>query len=89
MPDKITFTYHLNPPTDIHTQVPASAAVDMAYDAYDAKTIRAVQSRLNEVLTTWKDAIGDLEKSKEDPGVVAYGQGKASKMQGKEDSDEE
>jgi hypothetical protein len=40
-------------------------------------------------LTIWKDAIGDHEKSKEDPGVIGYGQGKASKMQEKEDSDEE
>jgi hypothetical protein len=33
-----------------------------------------------ENLSPWKDAIGDLEKMKEDPGKPGFGRGKASMM---------
>ncbi|WWC64411.1 uncharacterized protein I303_107021 [Kwoniella dejecticola CBS 10117] len=42
--------------------------------------IREVQTNLNEVLTQWKDAIGDAEKSKEDLGKVGHGKGRATVM---------
>lgn len=89
MSDNITFSYSLQPPKGIQTHEPAAASAEIPYDAYDPSAIRVTQNRLNEILTSWKDAIGDLEKSKEDPGVIGYGQGKASKMQEKEDSEEE
>lgn len=43
-------------------------------------TLRKAQKDLNENLTSWKDAIGDREKSKEDPGTIGYGRGKAAVM---------
>jgi hypothetical protein len=45
-------------------------------------TLRQAQAHLNATMTAWKDAIGDREKSKEDLGNVAFGQGKASRMTG-------
>ena len=89
MPDKITITYDLHPPSGVQAQSATAASVAIPYDAYNNSALRTAQAQLNEILTTWKDAIGDLEKSKEDPGVIGYGQGKASKMQDKDESDEE
>ncbi|WVF73170.1 hypothetical protein IAT40_007989 [Kwoniella sp. CBS 6097] len=43
-------------------------------------SVRDVQVQLNEILTGWKEAVGDLEKSKEDLGQVAYGRGRATVM---------
>lgn len=86
----ITLTYTVNPPTGVETATPAHDTITINSDAYDSAGVRQAQAKLNEVLTVWKDAIGDREKSKEDPGVIGYGQGKASKMmQGKEDSSSE
>jgi hypothetical protein len=45
-----------------------------------AAVIREAQTALNSKLTSWKDAIGDLEKHKEDLGKVAHGQGRAARM---------
>ncbi|OCF61112.1 hypothetical protein L486_00756 [Kwoniella mangroviensis CBS 10435] len=42
--------------------------------------IRNVQQSLNDTLTKYKDAVGDLEKSKEDFGKVAHGMGRATVM---------
>jgi hypothetical protein len=83
----ITLTYTVKPPSGIETATPKNDTIEFTSDAYDSAGVRQAQAKLNEVLTVWKDAIGDLEKSKEDPGVIGYGQGKASKMmQGKADS---
>ncbi|KAL1406429.1 hypothetical protein Q8F55_008128 [Vanrija albida] len=55
----------------------------------DASTqLLAVQARINEVLTAWKDAIGDAEKHKEATGKVAYGQGKAQRLMAANKADE-
>jgi hypothetical protein len=83
----ITLTYTVNPPSGVETATPTTDTLTFTSDAYDSTAVRQAQAKLNEVLTVWKDAIGDREKSKEDPGVIGYGQGKASKMmRGKEDS---
>ncbi|WVR00344.1 hypothetical protein IAU59_007487 [Kwoniella sp. CBS 9459] len=50
------------------------------YYADLTKSVREVQVQLNEILTGWKEAVGDLEKSKEDLGTVAYGRGRATVM---------
>lgn len=42
--------------------------------------LRDAQSALNEILTPWKNAIGDKEKIKEDLGKVGYGKGRAARM---------
>ena len=91
MSSGITLTYKLNPPSGIETDVPSSNTIDLPSDSpCDAAAVRQAQAQLNQILTVWKDAIGDKEKSKEDPGVIGYGQGKASKMmQGKDSSSEE
>ncbi|WVR07832.1 hypothetical protein IAU60_004875 [Kwoniella sp. DSM 27419] len=43
-------------------------------------SVRQLQLTLNDTLTAWKDAVGDLEKSKEDQGKVAFGRGRATVM---------
>lgn len=43
-------------------------------------TLRDAQRTLNEILTAWKDAIGDKEKTKEDLGKVTPGMGRATRM---------
>ena len=42
--------------------------------------LRESQRVLMENLSGWKDAIGDTEKMKEDPGRPGYGRGKAALM---------
>lgn len=42
--------------------------------------LRTAQKEINDTLTAWKDAIGDKEKSKEDPGTIGFGRGKAAMM---------
>lgn len=52
----------------------------LAYYSALSCTVLQAQKDLNESLTVWKDAVGDKEKHKEDPGKVAYGKGKAARM---------
>ena len=42
--------------------------------------LRESQRVLMESLSGWKDAIGDSEKGKEDPGTPGFGRGKAAQM---------
>lgn len=42
--------------------------------------LRESQRVLMESLSGWKDAIGDSEKGKEDPGTPGFGRGKAALM---------
>ncbi|EJT45282.1 hypothetical protein A1Q1_06351 [Trichosporon asahii var. asahii CBS 2479] len=89
----ISFSYAVAPPEGITCSTPAtkSQSVDFtpgksdrsATNAYyEAATpaLREAQLRLNELLTEWKDAVGDAEKQKEDRGKVAYGKGKAARL---------
>lgn len=78
----ISITYVVQPPRGITTSIPAESTV-----TYDARDLRNAQRSLNDALTVWKDAIGDLEKAKEDPGKVPHGQGKVARML--QDSDSE
>jgi hypothetical protein len=82
MPSSIVITYNINPPDGIEVTAPASGTITK-----DAKSLRDAQTQLNDALTIWKDAIGDREKSKEDPGKIAHGQGKVARMMQDEDSD--
>ncbi|WVW85984.1 hypothetical protein I302_108022 [Kwoniella bestiolae CBS 10118] len=49
---------------------------------YESLTIslRSLQQNLNDTLTKYKDAVGDLEKQKEDFGKVGHGMGRATVM---------
>jgi hypothetical protein len=58
---------------------PALSATEAFY-ARAAPALRDAQARLMEVLTAWKDAVGDAEKHKEATGKVKFGQGKAARM---------
>jgi hypothetical protein len=85
----ITVTYTLQPPSGIETSVPKTDTLCFESGPNDSTALRIAQAKLNEVLTVWKDAIGDVEKAKEDPGKIAYGQGKIARMmQSYEDSDD-
>lgn len=61
------------------TSASGQSRTSQYYEAASAAVLEA-QANLNEILTTWKDAMGDREKAKEDMGKVAYGQGRASRM---------
>lgn len=87
----ITVTYTISPRDDISPPsetppqqtltypVPSSSGYNKAYTALSTSVL-AAQKDLNERLTSWKDAIGDKEKHKEDVGKVGYGKGKAARM---------
>jgi hypothetical protein len=62
------------------SQLPAKPTGISAYYAAALPQLRNAQKALNEDLTVWKDAIGDLEKPKEDIGKVGYGQGRGARM---------
>lgn len=75
------------PPTSSSSRfdvAPSSNAKDesntSAYYAALGPVLRTAQKELNDTLTAWKDAIGDKEKSKEDPGTIGFGRGKAAMM---------
>lgn len=89
----ISFSYAVAPPEGISCATPATKteSVDFtlgksersptnAYYEAAGPALRDAQVRLNELLTQWKDAVGDAEKSKEDRGKVAYGKGKAARL---------
>ena len=42
--------------------------------------LQDAQAQLNAHLTAWKDAVGDLERAKEDSGKVAWGMGRSARM---------
>lgn len=60
-----------SPDTDVDTKT--------YYTALSASVLET-QATLNQHLTSWKDAIGDGEKAKEDLGKVGFGKGKAARM---------
>lgn len=73
------------PPTSAQASYPitpsaAQRSETSTYYAALSLTLKTAQKALNEDLTLWKDALGDREKSKEDPGTVGYGRGKAAVM---------
>lgn len=89
----ISFAYAVAPPEGIACATPAtktesvdftpgqsSRSATNAYYAAAGPALRDAQVRLNELLTQWKDAVGDAEKQKEDRGKVAYGKGKAARL---------
>lgn len=89
----ISFSYAVAPPEGISCGTPAVKQESVAFSPgasersatnafYDAAgpALRDAQTRLNELLTHWKDAVGDAEKGKEDRGKVAYGKGKAARL---------
>ena len=78
----IEISYKISPPDGVTSSVPPNATF-----IHDPNALRDAQQCLNAALTNWKDAIGDLEKTKEDPGKVAHGQGKVARML--QDSDSE
>ena len=82
----IQVTYKLNPPQGVQTDTSATASFSADSPAYSSAGLREIQAKLNDSLTVWKEAIGDLEKSREDPGEVGYGQGKASRMHREENA---
>jgi hypothetical protein len=109
---QIELSYTIHPPSqckalDIPTQAEQSISIEIppnpsnttqtqVYYTATSNAVLQVQKDLNDILTGWKDAIGDLEKDKEDMGVVGFGQGRASRMMSKEsevvneaDSDED
>ena len=68
-------------PDSVSVPVPGSErSKTSTYYSALSLTLRKAQKDLNENLTSWKDAIGDREKSKEDPGTIGYGRGKAAVM---------
>lgn len=89
----ISFKYNVDPPEGIKCSAPTKETVSVAFapgssdrsatNAYYeamAPALRDAQTQLNSLLTEWKDAVGDAEKSKEDRGKVAYGKGKAQRL---------
>lgn len=93
MTSQIHVTYAVHPPADVTPAVPAPStetrtlAAQLAdrpsareYYASASAALREAQVWLNDSLTVWKDAVGDKEKSKEDRGKVARGQGRAAVM---------
>lgn len=83
----ITVTYTLHPPSGVTTSVPVSDTLSFPSQPNDSGALRLAQAKLNAILTEWKDAIGDREKTKEDPGKVAFGQGKIARMMQSYNSD--
>lgn len=65
-------------PTSTESQRPGSET--SKYYSALSQTLKQTQKELNDNLTLWKDAIGDREKSKEDPGTIGFGRGKAAVM---------
>ncbi|WOO83971.1 uncharacterized protein LOC62_05G007488 [Vanrija pseudolonga] len=70
------------------TPAQSSRSATHAFYTDASAQLLAVQARVNEVLTAWKDAIGDAEKHKEATGKVAYGQGKAQRLMQANKADE-
>jgi hypothetical protein len=83
--------------TSLHPLNPASTSGSETSQHYAALGPALIESQrvLMESLSGWKDAIGDAEKAKEDPGTPGFGRGKAALMSegvmdvGDEDSDED
>ncbi|OCF32202.1 hypothetical protein I316_06116 [Kwoniella heveanensis BCC8398] len=69
-------SFSSQPPLTIRTPTSDTAR----YYTDLTQSVREVQVQLNEILTGWKEAVGDLEKNKEDLGTVAYGRGRATVM---------
>lgn len=57
-----------------------SASETSGHYAALGPALRESQRVLMESLSGWKDAIGDSEKGKEDPGTPGFGRGKAALM---------
>lgn len=80
----VQITYNIVPPTGTPQVAETSSTVSCSgptesHYAGVISALRDAQQQLNARLTTWKDAIGDSEKAREDLGTVGYGQGKASR----------
>lgn len=80
----VEIAYNIVPPSGTPQVAETTSTIscsgqEQSHYAGVISALREVQQQLNARLTTWKDAIGDSEKSKEDLGVVGYGQGKASR----------
>lgn len=80
-PTSATLTYPVEPRTNVTNSTGRGPATETsAHYTVLGETLRKAQKELNDTLTLWKDAIGDKEKSKEDPGTIGYGRGKAAMM---------
>lgn len=78
--------------TTLHPLEPISTTGSESSKHYAAlgPALRESQRVLMESLSGWKDAIGDAEKGKEDPGTPGFGRGKAALMsEGVMDAEEE
>ncbi|TXT14891.1 uncharacterized protein COLE_01084 [Cutaneotrichosporon oleaginosum] len=89
----VSFSYALEPPAGITAPAEPKAAkhsfpvvpgagrsATEAYYTAASAALKSAQAQANEVFSAWKDAVGDAEKHKENPGNVGKGQGKASRM---------
>jgi hypothetical protein len=76
VPTNIEKTYSITPST---SSTSTSSATSQHYAAL-GPALRTATKELMEGLTAWKDAVGDLEKGKEDPGTPGFGRGKAAMM---------
>lgn len=68
------------PTFSANSQPQRSGSETSVYYSSLSLTLKQAQKELNDTLTLWKDAIGDREKSKEDPGTIGFGRGKAAVM---------
>lgn len=66
---------------------PTRSPTDSFYASATAALSKA-QVELMAVLSPWKEAVGDVEKVKENPGKVEKGQGKAARLMAAAKADE-
>ncbi|EIW71563.1 hypothetical protein TREMEDRAFT_60486 [Tremella mesenterica DSM 1558] len=66
--------------SDPNIEVEKTPLSQESYYVSSSFAILQVQKKLNEVLTTWKEAVGDREKERENIGPVGYGKGRGARM---------
>ncbi|KAK8853091.1 hypothetical protein IAR55_003792 [Kwoniella newhampshirensis] len=80
VPSSSTLTFPVvSSPQSSHDSTSVTSPTSQYYASASPALLKA-QTSLNEVLTYWKDAVGDAEKLKEDSGKVGHGKGRATMM---------
>ncbi|ORY34765.1 hypothetical protein BCR39DRAFT_514564 [Naematelia encephala] len=81
VPPDVPQTSYMTFPLVATDKISTTSATSRYYQSASS-ALRGLQANLNATLTAWKDAIGDLEKAREDLGQVKRGMGRATRMTG-------